>query len=59
VQLGARSVSPDGSWTPPAAAPLLPVRAGRLGVTLRPSSAALVTVYPRRASSASRGTAGS
>jgi hypothetical protein len=56
VQLGGQPVSPDGNWTPRVPATLTPVRAGRLTVTLTPSSAALVTVYPRRAPGALRGT---
>ena len=58
VELGGQPVSPEGSWSAPAAAPLLPVRGGRLTVRLAPSSAALITVYPRHASITSRGRGG-
>ena len=47
VTLGGRTVSPDGSWAPAGALPLIPRRHGVVVVTMPPSSAALVTLYPR------------
>jgi hypothetical protein len=47
VRLGGRAVAPDGSWTPPAALPAVYTHAGALAVQMHPSSAAVVTLYPR------------
>ena len=52
VLLGGRAVAPDGSWTP-AAPPRLPNHGGVVTVNMKPSSAALVSVAPRSAYSAS------
>jgi hypothetical protein len=48
VTLGGVRVPGDGRWRPPAALPSVPVRRGVATVTIPPSSAALVTVTPRR-----------
>jgi hypothetical protein len=47
VRLGGRLVASDGSWTTPPALPALHNRAGALSLQLAPSSAAVVTLYPR------------
>jgi hypothetical protein len=47
VRLGGRLVAPDGSWTTPHALPTLHDHAGALSLQLAPSSAAVVTLYPR------------
>jgi hypothetical protein len=44
VQLGGNAVARDGTWHAPADLPQIPVRGGAVGLTLAPSSAALVTV---------------
>jgi hypothetical protein len=47
MTLGGREVAPDGSWSP-ARLPTAPSKHGVVTVNLEPSSAALVTVSPRR-----------
>jgi hypothetical protein len=48
VQLGGRSVAPDGIWSEPSKLPRAANRHGVITVEVAPSSAALVTVSPRR-----------
>jgi hypothetical protein len=48
VRLGGRSVAANGSWSPPAALPGASNKAGVITVDVAPSSAALVTVAPKR-----------
>jgi hypothetical protein len=47
VRLGGRAVARDGGWSPPGALPAVYDRAGTLSLQLDPSSAAVVTLYPR------------
>ena len=48
VKLGGRAVAPDGSWSEPSRLPHAPNRDGVITVDITPSSAALLTVSPRR-----------
>jgi hypothetical protein len=48
VTLGGRAVQGDGSWRPESTLPSAPVTGGAVTVTIPPSSAALVTVAPKR-----------
>jgi hypothetical protein len=47
VRLAGRAVAPDGSWSAPRALPAVYRRGGTLSVQVDPSSAAIVTLYPR------------
>jgi hypothetical protein len=47
VRLGGRAVARDGAWSAPAALPAVYEEAGALSVQIDPSSAAIVTLYPR------------
>jgi hypothetical protein len=44
VRLGGRAVAADGSWREPSQTPLIPVRRGKLSLTVAPSSADLITL---------------
>jgi hypothetical protein len=48
VSLGGEAVAANGSWTEPAALPHAANSGGVITVTMKPSSAALVTVAPKR-----------
>ena len=48
VQLGGRSVAPDGIWSEPSKLPRAANRHGVITVEVPPNSAALVTVSPKR-----------
>jgi hypothetical protein len=47
VRLGGRAVAPDGTFTPARALPRVSGHAGSLAVQMPPSSAAVVTLFPR------------
>jgi hypothetical protein len=47
VELGGRAVAADGSWSEPPTLPDARAKHGVIAVTIRPSSAALLTVSPR------------
>jgi hypothetical protein len=48
TQLGGQAVAPNGAWTTPRALPAVHGRAGSLSLQIAPSSAAVVTLTPRR-----------
>ena len=48
TRLGGRAVAADGTWTTPGALPAVHGRPGSLSVQIAPSSAAVVTLTPRR-----------
>ena len=48
TRLGGKAVAPTGTWTTPTALPAVHGRAGSLSLQLAPSSAAVVTLTPRR-----------
>lgn len=48
VRLAGHTVAADGSWSAPTSLPALYERAGAFSLQLRPSSAAIVTLYPSR-----------
>jgi hypothetical protein len=48
TRLGGRAVAANGTWTMPSALPAVHGRAGSLSVQVAPSSAAVVTLAPRR-----------
>ncbi len=48
TRLGGQAVAANGTWTPPSALPAVHGRPGSLSVQIAPSSAAVVTLTPRR-----------
>jgi hypothetical protein len=48
IRLGGRAVDANGAWTAPKALPAVYGRAGALSLQIAPSSAAVVTLAPRR-----------
>ncbi len=48
IRLGGRAVAVNGTWTTPSALPAVHGRPGALSVQINPSSAAVVTLAPRR-----------
>jgi hypothetical protein len=48
TRLGGRAVAANGAWTAPSALPAVYRRAGALSLQIAPSSAAVVTLAPRR-----------
>ena len=48
IELGGRTVAANGSWSQPAVLPRAANRNGVITVDVAPSSAALVTVAPKR-----------